>query len=178
MENTGRDISNAGDFVRRDEKAYNCEEGRLVFCSMTKTPKILQGRIKRPLEYVALWQFLCFFLLVCFVWAAQIVDLKRFIFSTAPATADWLQTCLLTAGIIAVGIITVGYTYIQEKRILRGFIIVCSYCHKVQIENKAWQQMEAYVSDHTRAEFTHGVCPTCYERIMHDLEKPGDTKSS
>lgn len=137
-----------------------------------------QAPMRQPLEFVALWQFLCFMLLICFVWAAEAVDLKHILYDTPRESVDWLQASILTAAIITVGIITVGHTYLQEKRILRGFIIVCSYCHKVQVEKSAWQQMELYVSDRTLAEFTHGVCPVCYEKIMHDLDGAGGTKAS
>lgn len=145
---------------------------------MDKMPEAEHKSLSRPLEFVALWQFLCFFLLIAFVWAAEIVDLKHMIFDTPCEPVDWLKASLLTAGIITVGIITVGHTYLQEKRMLRGFIIVCSYCHKVQIEESGWQQMEVYVSDRTLAEFTHGVCPSCYERVMHELDvPPGEPKT-
>jgi hypothetical protein len=134
-----------------------------------------QGSPRRPLEFVAMWQFLCFVILICFVWAAEIVDLKHILYETPLEPVDWLKASILTAAILAVGIITVGHTYIQEKRMLRGFIIVCSYCHKVQVDKSAWQQMEAYVSDRTKAEFSHGVCPVCYDKIIHDLDDPGET---
>jgi hypothetical protein len=136
-----------------------------------------EAEMRRPLEFVALWQFACFIMLIAFVWAAEVVDLKHLMYNTPREPVDWLKASILTAGIITIGIITVGHTYIQEKRILRGFIIVCSYCHKVQIENRAWQQMEVYVSDRSLAEFTHGVCPTCYERVMGGLNQAGGTKS-
>lgn len=135
-------------------------------------------QIHKPLEYVALWQFICFLILICFVWAAEVLDLKHMVYDTPAEPIDWLKASLLTAAIITVCIITVGHTYTQEKRILRGFIIVCSYCRKVQVEKTGWQQMEMYVSDRTLAEFTHGVCPTCYEKVMRDLESSGGKKST
>lgn len=139
----------------------------------------MEHETRRPLEYVAVWQFMCFLLLITFVWASEVVDLKHLVYDTPPAPVDWLKASLISAAIAAVCIITVGHTYLQEKRILRGLIIVCSYCHKVQIENRAWQQMELYVSDRSLAEFTHGVCPVCYEQKMRELNAPDtvhDTK--
>ena len=53
---------------------------------------------------------------------------------------------------------------------LRGFITVCSYCKKVRIDEKAWQQMEIFVADRTLAEFTHGICPHCYDRVLHQTK--------
>ena len=132
---------------------------------------------RRPLESVAAWQFISFFMLIAFVWASEILDLKHMVYNTPRAPVDWLQASLITAGIITVGIVTVGHTYLQEKRMLKGFIVVCSYCHKVQIEDRAWQQMEIYVSDRSLAEFTHGVCPTCYEKVMSEINAPRPTKS-
>ena len=128
-------------------------------------------KIKRPLEYVAAWQFLCFLLLICFIWASELLDIKHVLYGTPRDKVDWSQAWLLTAATITVGIITVGQTYILEKRILRGFIIVCSYCHKVQINKAAWQQMEAYFIGRTRVDFSHGVCPSCYERVMEELQQ-------
>lgn len=53
---------------------------------------------------------------------------------------------------------------LQELRVLRGIIRVCSYCRKVPNEAGAWQQIEAYVRDHSHAEFSHGICPACLGR--------------
>ncbi len=50
---------------------------------------------------------------------------------------------------------------LAEVRTLRGLIRVCAWCHKVHAES-GWQQIEAYVRDHSHAEFTHGMCPVCF----------------
>lgn len=44
---------------------------------------------------------------------------------------------------------------------LRGIIPICSHCRKVRMEDGDWQQLELYVSAHTEADFSHGVCPDC-----------------
>ena len=49
----------------------------------------------------------------------------------------------------------------KELRTLRGIIRICSYCRKIHNEAGAWQQIEAYVRDHSHAEFSHGICPEC-----------------
>jgi len=49
----------------------------------------------------------------------------------------------------------------KELRTLRGIIRICSYCRKIHNEAGAWQQIEAYVRDHSHAEFSHGICPDC-----------------
>ena len=128
---------------------------------------------KRPLEYVAFWQALGFVLLICVIWTAHVLNLSSAVYQISATEAGWYQSWLLTAAVIVIGFVTVAHTYLQERRILRGLIIVCSYCHKVQIDRAAWQQMELFVSDRTLAEFTHGVCPSCYERVTHKMDHPG-----
>jgi phosphoserine phosphatase RsbU/P len=49
---------------------------------------------------------------------------------------------------------------------LHGLLPICSYCKKIRDDQNYWQQVEAYISSHTDAQFSHGVCPDCYERIL------------
>ncbi len=132
---------------------------------------------RRPLEYVAFWQALGFLLLICVTWTAQVLDLSAIVFDASHPEDSWFYAWILTAAIIVIGFITVAHTYLQERRILRGLIRVCSYCHKVQIDPQAWQQMEIFVADRTLAEFTHGVCPTCYQKVSHQIDDPGAATS-
>lgn len=47
---------------------------------------------------------------------------------------------------------------------LRGLLPICSYCHNIRNDDDSWQQLEAYISAHSEAEFSHGICPTCCEK--------------
>ena len=38
---------------------------------------------------------------------------------------------------------------------------VCSFCKKIRDDKGFWNQVEAYVADHTGAESSHGICPDC-----------------
>lgn len=49
---------------------------------------------------------------------------------------------------------------------LRGLLPICMYCKKIRDDGNYWQQVEAYISEHTDAEFSHGICPECYEKLM------------
>ena len=46
---------------------------------------------------------------------------------------------------------------------LQGILPICSYCKKIRNDSNYWQNVESYVTDHSQAEFSHGICPTCYE---------------
>lgn len=58
----------------------------------------------------------------------------------------------------------------NEIRMLSGIIPICSYCHKIRDDHEIWQQLETYISDHSDALFSHGVCPACYENVMMDAK--------
>lgn len=49
----------------------------------------------------------------------------------------------------------------SEIKILTGFLPICSYCKRIRDEQGNWNQMERYISSHSEATFTHGLCPDC-----------------
>ena len=49
---------------------------------------------------------------------------------------------------------------------LQGLVPICSYCKKIRNDRNYWQQLESYLSDHSEAQFSHGICPECYEKIV------------
>jgi sigma-B regulation protein RsbU (phosphoserine phosphatase) len=49
----------------------------------------------------------------------------------------------------------------QVKR-LSGILPICSYCKKIRDDYDYWQQVEEYITRHSEAHFSHGICPECY----------------
>ena len=61
---------------------------------------------------------------------------------------------------------------LAEIKQLRGILPICSYCKKIRDDQNYWQQVDGYLSRHTDAKFSHGICPSCYaERVQPELEK-------
>jgi PAS domain S-box-containing protein len=52
---------------------------------------------------------------------------------------------------------------------LSGLLPICASCKKVREDNGYWTQIEAYVRDHSEADFSHGICPDCARRLYPDL---------
>jgi len=48
---------------------------------------------------------------------------------------------------------------------LRGLVPVCSNCKSIRNSNNQWEQMEKYLSEHSEAEFSHGLCPKCSDKL-------------
>jgi hypothetical protein len=49
---------------------------------------------------------------------------------------------------------------------LEGIIPICMYCKKIRDDQQSWHQLETYISSHSEAMFSHGLCPTCIEEQM------------
>jgi PAS domain S-box-containing protein len=56
-------------------------------------------------------------------------------------------------------------TLARIKR-LEGLLSICMYCKKIRTEHDAWEQMEKYITAHSDAHFSHGICPDCYSRTL------------
>lgn len=50
-----------------------------------------------------------------------------------------------------------------QVRTLHGLIPICAWCKKIRNDEGYWQQLEAYISEHTEADFSHGMCPDCFK---------------
>ncbi|HEY8187703.1 MAG TPA: response regulator [Pyrinomonadaceae bacterium] len=53
----------------------------------------------------------------------------------------------------------------QVKR-LQGIIPICGYCKKIRDDHDYWQNLDSYISTHSEAEFSHGICPSCYVDVV------------
>lgn len=59
---------------------------------------------------------------------------------------------------------------LDEIKTLRGIIPICSYCHSIRDDEGAWDQIESYISRHSEAQFSHGVCPKCLAKARAEAE--------
>lgn len=50
---------------------------------------------------------------------------------------------------------------LAQVKTLRGFIPICMHCKRVRDDRDFWREVEVYVSAHTEAKFSHGLCPEC-----------------
>ncbi|HAS53210.1 MAG TPA: hypothetical protein DCS42_03280 [Nitrospiraceae bacterium] len=54
---------------------------------------------------------------------------------------------------------------------LRGLLPICASCKKIRGRDDKWYPVERYVSEHSKASFTHGLCPECAEAMMEKFRK-------
>jgi CheY-like chemotaxis protein len=49
---------------------------------------------------------------------------------------------------------------------LQGLLPICCYCKKIRDDKNYWQQVEVYIAARSHAEFSHGICPDCFENVV------------
>jgi DNA-binding response OmpR family regulator len=52
---------------------------------------------------------------------------------------------------------------IANVKQLKGLLPICSYCKSIRKDEDYWQQLEGYISEHSDAQFSHGICPDCLD---------------
>ena len=58
---------------------------------------------------------------------------------------------------------------LEEVKTLSGFLPICASCKKIRDDKGYWNQIEAYISEHSEAEFSHGICPECAHNLYPEL---------
>jgi PAS domain S-box-containing protein len=61
---------------------------------------------------------------------------------------------------------------------LRGLVPICASCKKIRDDQGYWNLLETYISAHSEAEFSHGMCPECVGKLYPDLYLLGEYNSS
>jgi DNA-binding response OmpR family regulator len=63
---------------------------------------------------------------------------------------------------------------LSKVKQLQRLVPICSYCKKIRDDSNYWQQVEQYMTAHTEARFTHGICPDCMSSVVKaELQKHG-----
>jgi hypothetical protein len=57
---------------------------------------------------------------------------------------------------------------LSQVKTLSGLIPICANCKRTRNEKGYWQQVEEYVEKHTNAQFTHGLCQECADKLLKE----------
>jgi PAS domain S-box-containing protein len=58
---------------------------------------------------------------------------------------------------------------LSEVKALSGLLPICSSCKKIRDDKGYWNQIEAYIRDHSEANFSHSICPECAQKLYPEL---------
>ena len=66
------------------------------------------------------------------------------------------------------------HNFVQDAlakiKTLRGMLPICASCKKIRDDKGYWNQIENFILDHSEAEFSHGLCPECMDKLYGDEE--------
>ena len=63
--------------------------------------------------------------------------------------------------------------FTTQIRVLKELIPICMYCKRVRDDSNYWDQVETYIHQHTGSNFSHGICPECYDKQVYILNRAG-----
>lgn len=61
---------------------------------------------------------------------------------------------------------------LSEVKTLSGMLPICAACKKIRNDKGYWEQIEVYVRDRSEAEFSHGICPECAQKLYPQFMSP------
>ena len=59
---------------------------------------------------------------------------------------------------------------LAEVKTLSGMLPICSSCKKIRDDSGYWQQLESFISKNSAAQFSHGLCTDCMDKILREIE--------
>ena len=111
-----------------------------------------------------------FLVMTVLLWCEEIFDLPHYWFGAEKTPVNIIEAITDSVMLFSLALIVLFATHKLLKRIrhLEGFLHVCSFCKRVQVDNQ-WHQMEDYISTNSAALFSHTVCPSCAEKHYGDF---------
>ena len=67
---------------------------------------------------------------------------------------------------------------LANVKTLSGLLPICAWCKKMRDDKGYWKSVEQYISEHTTAEFTHGMCPECQKKYFSEYFTEEDRKEN
>jgi two-component system, response regulator PdtaR len=59
---------------------------------------------------------------------------------------------------------------LAKVKLLSGLLPICSCCKKIRDDQGSWKQLESYITEHSEAVFSHGICPACAKQYYAELD--------
>ena len=130
----------------------------------------------KTLRIITISQLSIFFLLLCLTLGNEIIDIPHYVFHDAPTLYSQRSGEIIIElsifSIVMIFEIALLKNLYKRIRLLEGFIPICANCKKIKSAEDQWEQIEKYITQHSLAQFSHGICPDCARKLYPDLYKP------
>jgi len=128
---------------------------------------VKQSIYKRVISY----ETIAFSVIILLIWLDEIIDLPYLLLGSVETPPNWRESLFESVCIIILGVVIIRFTnsLFQRMRYLEGILHVCASCKRIRDEEGNWLQIESYVHERSNAEFSHGICPECKEKLYPEL---------
>lgn len=65
-------------------------------------------------------------------------------------------------------------TALAQVKILQGILPIYSYCKDIRDDQNQWQKLDNYISEHSETQFSHSICPNCYDSVIKTQSEERD----
>jgi len=109
-------------------------------------------------------------MVIIFLWIDEILDLPHRYFGAPATLINYRESIFETFLVLLLAYMIVFLTLKLLNRIivLEGILPICSFCKKIRI-NEEWIILDSYIREHSEADFTHSLCPSCMKIHYGDL---------
>jgi hypothetical protein len=125
------------------------------------------------LHLITIYQFCVAILFLCLTLGNEILDIPHYLFNDTPTSysqriGEMIIELSVFSMVVATQLLLFRKLY-KRIRVLEGFIPICANCKKIRNKEDQWEQMEEYITQHSLARFSHGICPDCARQLYPDL---------
>jgi len=101
-----------------------------------------------------------FVIVIILLWVDELFDLPHRLLGAPPTFANIRESIFETAIVLVLAAAVIFITDLLLKRIITGILSICSFCKKIRVDDR-WIPLDSYIRDRSKADFSHGVCPSC-----------------
>jgi len=115
-------------------------------------------------------QAVAFAVFIIMLWLMELVDFPSMLFHTPLTPVNVPESIVETVLCALVGTISMLVTIRLQRRVrhLEEFIVVCSRCKRVHV-NDQWVSFELFLQSHTDSTLSHGLCEDCLQLLYPDI---------
>ena len=120
---------------------------------------------------VIVYEIIAFSVIILLIWLDEIIDIPDLLLGAEATPPNLRESLFESVCIVILGVAVIRFTnsLFQRMRHLEGILPVCASCKKIRDEKGDWHQIESYIRRRSDAEFSHGICPECQEKLYPEL---------
>jgi hypothetical protein len=116
-----------------------------------------------------IYQLIGFGVLMFLIVGDEVFDFPHTVFGAPATPINRFEAFIEGAYVLVLSAFTayLSMRLLTRVKYLEGFLPICAHCKKIRVDD-AWTPLEEFISTHSAAELSHGLCPECSEKHYGD----------